>query len=260
MKTKVFSLMKSKAALHVAPGQKILPASALTDLLSVEEAMEKMQEDADNFRKEQVKEVELAREQAQREGFEAGFQKWTQKIAELEQEIARTNESMEDKLAPVALQAAKKIVGKELEMNPNAIAAIVKNALQSVRQHKQILVYVNPQELESVFEQREDLQQIFERLESLTIRARDDISRGSCVIETEGGIINAKLENQWKILEQVFDQLMGKKAAKEPEETPTAAEDNQDLQSVDDEDFDDDDFDDDEDFDDDDFFDDEDEF
>ena len=44
-------------------------------------------------------------------------------------------------------------------------------------------------------------------LESFVIRERAGIQPGGCVIETEGGIINARLENQWRTLEKAFDTL-----------------------------------------------------
>lgn len=208
MSTKVFSLIKSGNTLHIAPGQRFVKAEILSDLLTVEEAMERIEQDAAEYRKEQVKEIELAKEQAQKEGFEAGFQAWAEKTVELEEEIIRVDNRLNQQLAPIVLQAARKIVGNELEINPKAIVSIVKNALQNVAQHRQILIYVNPEELDAIFEEREGLREVFEHLESLTIRGRDDISKGSCIIETEAGIINAQLDNQWKILEQVFERLM----------------------------------------------------
>ena len=52
------------------------------------------------------------------------------------------------------------------------------------------------------------IKKIFERLENLSIQERDDIEPGGCIIETEAGIINAQLENQWRSLEIAFDEFM----------------------------------------------------
>ena len=48
------------------------------------------------------------------------------------------------------------------------------------------------------------MKSLIEHLESLSIMARPDIQQGGCVIETEAGIINAKLENQLMALEAAF--------------------------------------------------------
>jgi type III secretion protein L len=50
----------------------------------------------------------------------------------------------------------------------------------------------------------------------LSLRDRSDIQPGGCIIETEGGIINAQLENQWRVLENALGILLKKK---EPQTT-----------------------------------------
>jgi type III secretion protein L len=54
------------------------------------------------------------------------------------------------------------------------------------------------------------IKKIFEHLESLSIQERSDIEPGGCMIETEAGIINAQLENQWRALEAAFESFMKK--------------------------------------------------
>jgi type III secretion protein L len=67
---------------------------------------------------------------------------------------------------------------------------------------------VNRKDLSILEANRPKLREIFESLESLAIRERADISSGSCIIETEGGIINALLENQWRVLEKAFENML----------------------------------------------------
>ena len=52
------------------------------------------------------------------------------------------------------------------------------------------------------------LRDMFEHLESLSIRPRDDIEPGGCVIETEIGIINVEMEHRWRVLEKAFEALL----------------------------------------------------
>ncbi|MFQ5730266.1 MAG: FliH/SctL family protein, partial [Waddliaceae bacterium] len=83
-------------------------------------------------------------------------------------------------------------------------------SLKSVAQHKKITIYVNKKDWEIVERERAKIKGVFENLEALSIRPQDDIAPGGCVIETERGIINAQLENQWMILEGAFQKLMNK--------------------------------------------------
>ena len=77
-------------------------------------------------------------------------------------------------------------------------------------QHKRVTVYVNPKEYEKVDKQRPKLRELFEQLETFTIRPREDVKPGGCIIETEAGIINAQLDSQWDIIEQAFQIVVEK--------------------------------------------------
>lgn len=204
---KFFTLIHGKQ-IRVAPQTKVIPASEFSTLASAEEILEETKSDAEQYKKEVVSEIERLKEIAQQEGFEAGFQKWLEHIAKLEEEIAKVRQDIERQILPIAIKAAQKIVNKELELFPNTISDIVSSNLKAVAQHKQVTIYVNKKDLESVESQRPRLKQLFEHLEVLSIRARGDVKPGGCIIETEGGIINAQIDNRWKILENVFEARM----------------------------------------------------
>jgi len=211
---KFFTLIHGDAV-HIAPETKVLPSEAFSDLADSKEVLDKVKKDAKQYREEVTQECEKLKEKAQKDGFEEGFTQWTDRIVELENEIKRVRGDLEKVVIPAALKAAKKIVGKELEISKKAIIDIVTNTLKTVATHKKVALYVSPDDLELVEKNREELKKIFESLEALSIRPRKDISQGGCVVETEGGIINAQLENQWLILENAFQKLMKQQPAPE---------------------------------------------
>lgn len=214
MSKKLFSLIYGTTN-KIAANQRVLPAESIGQLLDAEEVLAKVHEDAEKYKVEVAKECEKLKEKAEQEGFAAGYQKWAEQITALENEIIKVREDLEKTLIPVALKAAKKIVGREIELSEDTIVDIVSTALKAVSQHKQITIFVNKKDLDPIEKGRSRLKEIFESLEVLSLRDRDDIPRGGCVIETEGGIINARLENQWSALEKAFTILM-----KKPKEAP----------------------------------------
>ena len=117
MSNKYFSLIH-EGTLHQSPAGKILPAAAFSDLLNSEELLQKVQEDAELYKKEVVAEIEKLKEQAQKEGFALGYQEWTGQMKQLEAEIAKVRQEMQKLVLPVALKAAKKIVAAELKTAP----------------------------------------------------------------------------------------------------------------------------------------------
>jgi type III secretion protein L len=211
VKKKFFSLIKGDL-LEAAPKVKILPAAVFSTLLEASELLESVQKDAEEFKIQIVEQCEALKIQAQQEGFEAGFKSWVDAVALLEKEIGKVRTDLEKRVAPVALKVAKKIVGREIELSDKTIVDIVSSSLKSVAQHKKITIYVNKKDLAILDANRAQLKDLFESLESLSIRERADIESGGCVIETEGGIINARLENQWAVLEKAFSGLLKKQS------------------------------------------------
>lgn len=207
MSKKLFSLIHGNK-IHVAPKTKVIPADAIASVLDAQEILKMIKDDADHYKQEVAIECEKIKEQAQRDGFEQGFANWLAKIVELEEEIKRVRKDTEKVIIPIALKAAKKIVGRELETSHATIVDIITTSLKAVAQHKKVTIIVNKREYEIIEKNREKIKAVFEHLEALSIRPSDDVKEGGCVIETEGGIINAQMENQWMILENAFQKLM----------------------------------------------------
>ncbi len=207
MSKKLFSLIYGEKN-KVTANQRIIPADSIAQLMDAQEVLKKVQSDAEQYKLDIAKECEKLKVQAQTEGFSEGYEKWAVHIAKLEEEIQKVRQDIEKVLIPVALKAAKKILGREIELSEDAIVDIVSNALKAVSQHKKITIYVNKKDLEPLERNRSKLRDLFESLEVLSIRERNDIARGGCIIETEGGIINAEIDNQWAALEKAFANLM----------------------------------------------------
>lgn len=210
MSTKFFSLIHGKSV-RAAPKKKVIPKEEIAEIVDGVQIIEEVKKDAEVYRKEVVRECEQLKEQARKEGFEEGFRSWMEHIAKLEEEIAKVRKDLEKFLVPVTLKAAKKIVGREIELSEDTIVDIVSNSLKAVSQHKKITIFVNRKDLDPLEHHRPQLKQIFESLEVLSLRERSDVEPGGCIIETEGGIINAQLENQWRVLENALEVILKKK-------------------------------------------------
>lgn len=217
MSKKLFSLIFADKE-TVSLDKHIIPADTISELLDIQQLQVKVKEDAEKYKETVSLESEKLKTAAQQAGFNEGYQQWADHIAKLEEEIIKVREEMEKIVISVALKAAKKIVGKEMELNDDTIVDIVSTILKTVSQHKKIAIYVNKKDLEPMEKGRPRLREVFENLEALSIRERPDVARGGCIIETEGGIINAQLENQWNALEKAFTNLM-KQKSKETKKT-----------------------------------------
>lgn len=203
---KFFTLIDGRE-ITIAPETKRLPADVVSSLLDCTELLATVQKDAEEYRKNVVAECEELKTRAEQEGFQAGFDKWMETVACLEKEVMKVREELQKVVMPVALKAAKKIVASELQVHPEVTLDIVASTLKSIAQHKRIVLYVSKQDFDLVESSKNRLKPIFEDLETLSIREREDVEPGGCVVETEVGIVNARLKDRWRTLETALEQM-----------------------------------------------------
>ncbi len=204
--SRLFSLIKKDV--HPKAGSKVISSEDFTSLLSASEILGKAQEDADSLMKQNAADCETLRQQAIKDGFDEGLSQLNEKILELDQEKKRLRHEMNQMILPLALKAAKKIVGKELETHPDAIVSIVMQALSSAMQNHHITIWINKADKDVLEKEKTSIKEKLEHIESLLIKDRDDIAPGGCIIETESGIINAAVDNQWRALESAFERFI----------------------------------------------------
>ncbi len=207
MSNKLFTLIHGDKV-TIAPQKKIIPADEFSTLMDAVEIVEHAKADVKNYHQTIATECEAIRENAFKEGYEEGYRQWADQLKRLEDEIGSAHSQLEKMVLPVALKAAQKIVGRELELSPQTIVDIIIANIRAVAQHKRVIIFVNKGEWETVEKDKPRIKEFFEDLQSLSIRPRDDIEPGGCIIETEVGIINAQMTHRWNILAKAFEKLI----------------------------------------------------
>ena len=206
---KFFSLL-NKDEVRAAPGKKIIPASEFSTLKEAHEILQQVKHEAEEFKRKTLAEMEKIKELAFQEGFQEGLKSLNAHLFALDEELKELRKEVQRNILPLTLKAARKILGEELALKPERIVDIIITALKPVTQHRKVKVYVNRADLEILEKHKPEIKKIFERLESFSIQERSDIEPGGCIIETEAGIINAQLENQWRALESAFEAFTKK--------------------------------------------------
>jgi len=204
---KYFSLLY-QGDVHPSDEEKIIPKDEFSKLVSASEILDMAKEDAEKKKKEAYEEAEEIRKKAEEEGFSKGLEQFNTQIFYLENQMRQLRFEMQKMILPLALKAAKKIVGKELELHPQTIVEIVLQAIKPVTQNRKIIIWVNKKDKEILEANKPRIKEILEHVENLSIRERNDVLPGGCIIETEAGIINASLENQWRTLESAFETFL----------------------------------------------------
>ena len=166
-------------------------------LAVAEQEAERIKAEALRFREEQVR---AGYEEGRRQGYEEALKG----LAKIEEEYARLAERIEPELVKLSLGIARKILGAEIEMRPEAIAQIVAQALKTVRHTRDITIRVHPSHVAALEGMRQTLLGVLSRAREFSIRGDESMRPGGCVIETELGTLDGDLDTQLALIERAL--------------------------------------------------------
>jgi type III secretion system HrpE/YscL family protein len=149
------------------------------------------------------------------EGYKKGYEEALAKLGEIEEDVQKTFEGLEPKLVMLSVKVAEKIIGQELATRPDTIAAIVAQALKTVRHQREVNVRVHPSHAAALEAHKKTLLGVLSRARDVVIRPDPSIREGGCVIETELGILDADLRTQLEILERALGGGVPKPSAEQ---------------------------------------------
>lgn len=200
----LFSLIK-KGEVHLHKKQKIIPQEEFSQALTAKELIDIAEEQAKTLIQEAEKEAISIKEKAAADGHQEGLTKFQAHLLFFEEKFKMLRYEMQKNMLPLVLKSVKKIVGDRLELDPANVVHIVMESIKATASSKFVKIFVHEQDLKYLEQEKESLKQIFKELESLEIVPRPDVTRGGCIIETERGVINATLENQFRALETAYE-------------------------------------------------------
>lgn len=142
-----------------------------------------------------------------KEAFEQGTE---EALLEFEQNLLQAKEirdrilrETEKDVLKLSVRLAEKIVGQELETDKETIKNIVSTALQNARQKERITIRVNPSDLQTVQNNGEQFKSTAQS-KFIDFVADPRVEKGGCLIESEVGTVDARLETQFRVLERAL--------------------------------------------------------
>lgn len=109
-------------------------------------------------------------------------------------QIAESQQVMAKGVLELACELAHQVLRHELSTNPNALQPVIREALGLLATDcKAAVVRMHPLDLDVL---EEVLRQEFSNL-SLTLRGDAAISRGGCLVESAGTVVDGTIEKRW---------------------------------------------------------------
>jgi flagellar assembly protein FliH len=140
--------------------------------------------------------VEQGRAEALREAREQGDAA-TRALAAVATRAEREIEGMHDVIVGIAFEAVCKMLGARA-LERDAVAAMVREVVARVKQDEAILVRLHPQDCALLRGLAGDIGG--ERNFKVELVADEKIALGGCMVETEGGLLDARIETQMERL------------------------------------------------------------
>jgi flagellar assembly protein FliH len=118
-----------------------------------------------------------------------------QLFATAQAQLAESEQAMAQGVLELACDIARQVLRHEMATNPNALQPVVREALGVLAiDSKAALVRMHPLDVEVL---SEVLRQEFSNL-SLTLLPDSSISRGGCLVEAAGTVVDGTVEQRWR--------------------------------------------------------------
>jgi len=160
-----------------------------------------------NAEEEANKLIPTVIDQGHREGLQLAFREteeqrkkarleYEQFIATGTKEKAELIRSAETEIVKLAIAVAEKILTREIKTDPTIILDIAREALILAGEAENVRVMVNPDDADTVKYFVPQLIEPDQNVGNITIESDRRIDQGGCLIETEKGIVDARLQTR----------------------------------------------------------------
>lgn len=123
------------------------------------------------------------------------------KLEKLKKDLYR---NAEKEAVELSIAIAKKIVCHEVTINKEVVLNVVKEALTRVADHDQLHIKVNPEDLSVIKQAKPEFSDLIDKMQGITFEEDKSIRNGGCIIETNLGDIDARIEKQFQALEEAL--------------------------------------------------------
>ncbi|WP_422134874.1 HrpE/YscL family type III secretion apparatus protein [Endozoicomonas sp. ALD040] len=191
--------------LTIDPSAKVLKSQDYADYLESEEIVSKAREHA----REILEQSRQAYEKEKQRGFEEGLAEG--KVDQAEQMLKVVSRTInylsevEKALADILMSGIKKIIG-EYDQEELAVS-LVKNALQHVRNEKQVTIRIPPSQFKMVKARLNEILGEYKGVGFIDLVSDERLSTGDCIMESDIGVVDASVDLQIKALQKRFERI-----------------------------------------------------
>ncbi|MDR1255414.1 MAG: HrpE/YscL family type III secretion apparatus protein [Puniceicoccales bacterium] len=169
--------------------------------------------DAEKKAEKIVNDAKATYESEKKRGYEDGMSSGKVEMADQLMELATKSADsftkLEKDVIDVVARAIKKILG-DVDKN-ELITSVVKNALKMVKSQKQAVLKVSPTEASFLRDRVDELTKDTPSIEFLDIVSDNHLPQGSCLLETDLGVVDASVAVQIAAIEKSLGRMINER-------------------------------------------------
>lgn len=124
-------------------------------------------------------------------------------VASLQQVLPQLIRDSERALVQLSLEVARKLVG-ELALTPQVIETAIQDALAQVEETTDMTVLLHPEDFALLQRAQSPFLQAREGAGHVRVQEAPDITRGGCLVRTRFGLIDARRETKFELLQKAL--------------------------------------------------------
>jgi len=110
-------------------------------------------------------------------------------------------ERIETEVVEMALAIARKVIYRVTEQDREIAVSIAREAIKRASEREMLKIKINPADYEVLNKRRTELLQCMDGIKSILFEVDESIQPGGCLIETNRGDIDARIDSQIKAVE-----------------------------------------------------------
>lgn len=138
--------------------------------------------------------------------IEAIMRRYAESIGEVGKLRAGLYGQIEQEVVRLAVAVSKKIVHREIQVDRDIIQTLVRVALSHVAEKSAVVIHLNPVDYSYLVDKKSELSQSEGR--DISLLADRSVERGGCLIQTDCGDIDARIDEEFREVERTFFEGM----------------------------------------------------
>jgi len=147
-------------------------------------------------------------------GIESGNEKIESVVNSIKQGLSELKKIRQDiyieteqEIVKLAMAVARKIVCNEISVNRDTVVNVVKGAVKKVEDNEKVKVKLSRKDFEFIKNEKPAIIDKITNIENAGFIMDESVCDGGCIIETESGDIDSRIEKQFQAIEEAFESL-----------------------------------------------------